>query len=214
MKIKHIIWDYNGTLLNDVELCVNVINEMLSDRCKKTITLAQYKEVFDFPVRDYYQKIGFDFDKESFEDIGQLFIDRYNQKINETDLQNFAVDTLYQFSKNNYSQHILSARLENELIIETKFFNIYRYFDNIVGLTHNYATSKIENGIKLIKRLNAEKSEILLIGDTTHDLEVARETGINAIAVSNGHHTAQRLKKCNFPVFDNLKEVVNYLMEK
>lgn len=214
MKIKHIIWDYNGTLLNDVELCVNVINEMLSARSKKPITVAQYKEVFDFPVRDYYQKIGFNFDKESFEEIGQLFIDRYNQKINDTHLQNFALDTLTEFSKKNYSQYILSARLENELIIETKFFNINKYFDKIVGLSHNYATSKIENGIKLIDSIKADKNEILLIGDTTHDCEVARETGINAIAVSNGHHTADRLQKCNFPVFGNLKEVVKYLSKK
>ena len=213
MKIKHIIWDYNGTLLNDVELCVEVINEMLSIRNKKLISVTDYREVFDFPVKDYYQKVGFDFSKESFEEIGQNFIDRYNQRINQTYLQKNVLETLSNLGQKGFIQHILSARLENELIIETKFFNINRYFDKIMGLNNNYATSKLENGIKLINSIDAEKSEIILIGDTTHDCEVAREAGIKAIAVSHGHHSCERLQKCGFEVYKDLKEIEAFLLK-
>ena len=118
MKIKHIIWDYNGTLLNDVELCVEVINEMLSIRNKKLISVTDYREVFDFPVKDYYQKVGFDFSKESFEEIGQNFIDRYNQRINQTYLQKNVLETLSNLGQKGFIQHILSARLETSLLLK------------------------------------------------------------------------------------------------
>ena len=65
--IKHVIWDWNGTLLDDAWLCVDVMNGMLSKRGLPLITLEIYRNIFDFPVRDYYLKLGYDFDNESFE---------------------------------------------------------------------------------------------------------------------------------------------------
>ena len=59
--IAGIIWDWNGTLLNDMELCVHTINEMLQKRNLHELSVDEYKEVFSFPVKDYYQKIGFDY---------------------------------------------------------------------------------------------------------------------------------------------------------
>ena len=53
----HIIWDWNGTLLDDAWLCVDVMNGMLRERRLPTRTLDQYKEVFDFPVRNYYETL-------------------------------------------------------------------------------------------------------------------------------------------------------------
>ena len=56
-----IILDWNENLLNDTELCVHSMNEMLMKRNLQQLSIAKYKDVFSFPVRDYYQKIGFDF---------------------------------------------------------------------------------------------------------------------------------------------------------
>ena len=69
------------------------------------------------------------------------------------------------------------------------------------------------NSIKLINSIDAEKSEIILIGDTTHDCEVAREAGIKAIAVSHGHHSCERLQKCGFEVYKDLKEIEAFLLK-
>ena len=62
---KSIIWDWNGTLLNDAELALFSINVMLKKRLLPTLSLPEYKQVFNFPVKDYYLRIGFDFEKES-----------------------------------------------------------------------------------------------------------------------------------------------------
>ena len=66
-KYSHIIWDWNGTLLNDAWLCVEVMNGMLAKRNLPIRTLNQYMDIFDFPVKDYYVKLGYNFEKEPFE---------------------------------------------------------------------------------------------------------------------------------------------------
>ena len=60
MKYKHIIWDWNGTLLDDTWLCVEGINNSLKKRSLQTITKEIYRKVFSFPVEDYYKRLGFD----------------------------------------------------------------------------------------------------------------------------------------------------------
>ena len=60
-KHKHIIWDWNGTLINDVWLVVEAMNKMLKKRNLPKIDSKKYREIFDFPVTEYYSKLGFDF---------------------------------------------------------------------------------------------------------------------------------------------------------
>ena len=73
-KYNHIIWDFNGTLLDDAWLCVEILNDLLEKRKMPLITPALYGRIFDIPVIDFYEKIGFDFSIESFEIVGTEFI--------------------------------------------------------------------------------------------------------------------------------------------
>ncbi len=61
-KVKQLIWDWNGTLLDDVRMCVNVMNVLLDKYALPELTCEKYKQVFDFPVKDYYANLGFDFE--------------------------------------------------------------------------------------------------------------------------------------------------------
>ena len=97
MQIKnyqHIIWDWNGTLLNDVQMCSDIMNNLLKVRSLPTITLEKYKEIFTFPVKDYYIKAGHNFENESFEKIGKDFIDEYEKRKTECTLYPFAAEVL------------------------------------------------------------------------------------------------------------------------
>ena len=78
MDIKHIIWDWNGTLLDDRWLCVDSINLSLRKRNLPEINEQKYLDIFCFPVEKYYQKLGFDFEKEPFTVSGSEFISNYN----------------------------------------------------------------------------------------------------------------------------------------
>ncbi len=212
MKFKHIIWDYNGTLLNDVKLCVEIINEMLEARSLKTMSVEDYRRLFDFPVKDYYKRIGFDFKKESFEKVGTEFIIQYDKRSCTTELQLGAADLIKDISNAGIKQSVLSARKKEQLDEELGKFGIAHYFENIFGLDDHYAGGKTEIGKQLVEKINLPLNEILLIGDTTHDCEVAKMLGISAITVSNGHHQSQKLKKCEFRIFNNLSEARSYIL--
>jgi phosphoglycolate phosphatase len=124
MKYRHMIWDYNGTLLNDVELCVQVINEMLEKRNLPQLTLQTYRELFDFPVKDYYARIGFNFNKESFEIVGTEFIVEYDKRQRSSRLHQGIAELLHLNKQKGIHQSVHSARKEQQLLEEMKFFGI------------------------------------------------------------------------------------------
>ena len=79
MKYKHVIWDWNGTLVDDTWLCVEIINKLLKKRNLKLVTIDDYKEKFMFPVREYYIELGFNFEDEPFEVSGLEFINEFKK---------------------------------------------------------------------------------------------------------------------------------------
>ncbi len=81
MKYKHIVWDWNGTLLDDRWLCIEAINFVLKSREMKLVSNKEYRDLFCFPVIDYYEKLGFDFTKEHFP-IPE-FLEYYKNKFEE-----------------------------------------------------------------------------------------------------------------------------------
>jgi phosphoglycolate phosphatase len=212
MKISdynNIIWDWNGTLLNDVKLCADIMNNLLKSRSLPTITLEKYREIFTFPVKDYYIKAGHDFINESFEKIGKDFIDKYETRKNECALYPFAVEVLEIIQSLNIGQHLLSAYKQNNLVNIIKHFSIEKFFSSVRGLDHIYADGKMELGKKLLSDISGDgnSGKFLLIGDTTHDYEVAKEINIDCLLVSNGHQANEKLKSIDVPVINDLEEL-------
>ncbi|MDO9614699.1 MAG: HAD hydrolase-like protein [Bacteroidota bacterium] len=206
--IGGIIWDWNGTLLNDIELCVQTINEMLQKRNLQKLTVDEYKEVFSFPVKDYYQKIGFDFNDEPFDIPALEFIEEYNCQVKGCKLHQNSVSVLNYFQSVGIRQFVLSAMKQDALDQCLEQQNISHYFEHISGLDNHYAASKIENGQQLISELNLNASELILIGDTVHDFEVARELGCQCVLIANGHQSKHILESTGVLVIDELNQLL------
>ena len=210
-KFTHIIWDWNGTLLDDAWLCVDVMNGMLGERNLPPRTVDEYMELFDFPVKDYYAKLGYDFDKEPFDVVGTEFINRYNLRQRETRLQQGAFEVLANFRSHGYTQSILSAREQNELVSESIALGVSGFFSHIYGLDDHYAYGKNDVGFRLVSDLDIPREQMLFIGDTRHDAEVAGEIGVECILVPNGHHSRERLEQLGILLIPSLIEINNLL---
>jgi phosphoglycolate phosphatase len=192
MKQKLIIWDWNGTLLNDVDACVNAMNSMLVCRNRKTIDKKTYLNIFTFPVRNYYKSLGFDFSEKSFEDLSVEYIDLYSEYSKSAPLQNGAVDALEVFKNKGYKQIIVSASEQKSLEYQVEERQIVDYFDSILGLDNIYAHSKLDNALLFIEKAGISTNQAVFIGDTYHDYEVASAIGCNCILVRNGHQNLNR----------------------
>lgn len=207
-KVGGIIWDWNGTLLNDTELCVQTINEMLRKRGLQQLTVPEYKAVFSFPVKDYYQKIGFDFIAEPFEIPAREFIDNYNEQVHSCHLHEHSLTVLNHFQSFGIRQFILSAMKQDALDLCLEQQQINHFFEHVSGLDNHYAASKFENGQLLISKLSLNASELVLIGDTVHDFEVASELGCHCVLIANGHQSRQILESTGVLVIDKIGQLL------
>jgi len=211
MKIKHIIWDWNGTLLNDNWLAIIAINILLKRYKLPLITLEKYLAVFAFPVIDYYENLGFDFDKTPFSIVGTEFIDEYTNRMYEAKLHEGSIETLKYFSENGISQSLLSAAKQKMLDDLMRYHDLEKYFYKVCGLTDHYANSKVEAGKSLIENLDCIPTEAIMIGDTLHDAEVADEIGTQCALIGQGHATYDRLLSSGKKVFHNLFEFKEWI---
>ena len=208
-QYKHLIWDWNGTLLNDTWLCVEITNNMLTRRNKPQITYGQYSQLFDFPVKDYYIRLGFDFDTEPFKLVGTEFFSEYENRRLECNLQLKAVAVLQTAQNIGLKQSILSAYEHKTLSSIVKHLNVSQFFSHVKGLSDNSAGSKVDNGKALLMSLPYHTDEILLIGDTLHDFEVANSLGIDCLLVADGHHKREKLSTCDTKVVNSLDDVLD-----
>jgi len=205
-RYKHIIWDWNGTILNDLELCVDVGNNLFRRKNIPLITIERYKSIFTIPVRDYYIAAGFDFKKESFEIIGKEWMDEYEKRKFECSLHKNLIETMEKFKELGIEQSLLSAYKQDNLVKMANHFDLTKYFTHIVGLDNIYAAGKTELGKDLMKIIGNGHGETLLIGDTVHDFEVSKEICADCVLIAEGHQNFETLEKTGAKVFNTLTE--------
>lgn len=206
--LRHIIWDWNGTLLNDAHLCLDIVNGLLLREGKETLTLERYRELFDIPVIRYYERLGI---AERFHDLSVAFMAAYASRRGECQLFPQMREILIQIEAAGLSQSILSAYPQEMLNTIIDEHAIRDHFTRIVGHADIYAESKVANGVRLLEELGVPPEETLLIGDTAHDNEVAEELGAQCILVASGHYAYERLQGRGARVFATMDELYAYL---
>jgi len=208
VRFEAIIWDWNGTLLNDVHIAIESINQLLRDRKLIPLNLERYLDVFMFPVQDYYEQIGFDLKNEPFEISASQFIAIYNKAVDDCGLHEDVIPLLSQLQQRGYRQFILSAMEQQTLEKTVNDNGISSFFEDLCGLSDHYAKSKVENGKSLILERGLDPERTLLIGDTTHDYDVALAIGCSCVLIAQGHQSKERLLSSGAVVFDRLDEIV------
>jgi phosphoglycolate phosphatase len=201
---RHVVWDWNGTLFDDLTYCVAIINDMLAQRGLATVTLDEYRRVFTFPVRDYYREVGFDLDSESFEVLSHEFVAAYESRRHTCTVHAQTRHVLEQVAASGRGQSLLSAYPHAALVPLVRALDLERYFEHLLGLDDIYARSKLEQARKLLHSLEHAPAQVLLVGDTLHDVEVAAEVGADCVLVAHGHQARSRLARSGAPVVDSL----------
>ena len=211
MKYTHIIWDFNGTLLNDVKTGIDSVNVMLKKRGLKTVdTLEYYHSVFSFPIIDYYRRLGFDIDGEGYDPLANEWVELYLENVKKAELYDGVKTLLLKIKASGVKQILLSATEINMLKGQIDTLGISEYFDEVIGLSDIYAYSKTAAAIDWIAKNKVEKA--IMIGDTPHDLDTAKAMGVDFVAVLGGHASrdafGDRVTVCN-----DLSEIETMIFE-
>lgn len=206
-----IVWDWNGTLLNDVDLSYQCMNRLLDFHGLPLLEgIEQYRDVFEFPVENYYRTVGFDFNKTPFPILAQRYMDDYQDKSYSCSLYPGVMDTLKRAREYGFYQAVLSASHRENLLAQIRNLHMENSFDSIWGIEDIYATSKLDIA-KQFKKICNTDDEVWFVGDSLHDLEVASDIGAQCILVSSGHQNKKRLLSKFDGVVDCLQESLDII---
>lgn len=211
-KYDLVIWDWNGTLLSDVDVNVRTINILLHKRGISQIPSREaYLERFRFPVIDYYRELGFNTDVENFSDIANDYINVYNVEARDAGLYDGTREVLEAVRDMGVRQAIVSAADGDRLRCEVKNRGIDGYFTDIIGKGDNRGDGKIALGQGFVNSTGVPASKILFVGDMEHDAELAAACGCDCLLIARGHMSCERLEKLGVPVVDDISDVIGYI---
>lgn len=206
---KTVIWDFNGTIIDDTDVCLEIENRMLKERnMKYGYTLEEYRDMFCFPVETYYRKLGYTFEEESYEELSVIFNDMYDQAFPEAGLCEGFEDLISESLRCGYNNVILSATEQQKLLKQCGMLGISQYFSEILGIDNLLAGGKTGMASRWMKQSHICPEDCLYIGDSTHDLDTAKALDIpECILVASGHQSYEVLKQSWDHVVRSLKEI-------
>lgn len=207
----HLIWDFNGTVLDDVQICVDSINRMLAARGLPVFPDCDaYRERFCFPVIEYYRSVGLDLEQEDYYTVlAPEWIAHYVEAEPTCGLVPGVLPMLRYAREAGYRQILLSATQEDQLRAQVTRLGIADYFDELCGNDNIHAAGKIH----LVEAWLAAHpgARPLFIGDTEHDAEVAESVGAACVLYTGGHQSEARLARTGHPLIRHMEELAGFL---
>ena len=206
---SYYLFDWNGTLLDDLQINMEIENLLLSRRGLPGLPSKEYYlQKFGFPIIDFYTEIGFDFDKESYKDVAVEYAAEYEKRISSAPLFEDVIPVLEELKKNGKKLVIISATEHNLLNEQVKRYGIENCFSSILGIENNLGKSKVDRAKMWLSLENASPEDTLFIGDTVHDFETAKAIGCDCVLIPRGHNSENRLRKTGAEVKSTLKEIL------
>ena len=207
MRYTHVIWDFNGTIMNDVDIAVAGVNDMLEKRHMPLTNRADYLNMIESPIIEYYKKL-FDLTVVSFDDIQVEFLESYNRRLGEAGLLPGVADALAYFAGHGLRQCVISSFEQSRLRRMVEDLSIRHYFDSVSGADNTRAEGKVDRGLDWLRSSGADPQKVLVIGDLDHDFEMARTLGADCILIAAGHQHRRELEKCGCTVLDSALQLM------
>ncbi len=198
----HVIWDWNGTLLDDAAFSMGLMNGILKKRRMPTLNgIGDYHRAFAFPIRQYYANVGLTSD-DDFLEAAHEWMDAYMAGERACALRATAVEAMDYLCAKTIGQVVISASEIGNLIKQVERIGIMDRFDALCGLNDIYGTGKADIARKWLIDSGAEAKNVVMIGDTAHDFDVARAIGCRCVLLDGGHQARAALETCGCPVAD------------
>ena len=212
-KFDLVIWDWNGTLLDDTELCYQIANDMRQERGMRLMRdVEEYRTYFTFPVIDYYRRMGYSFETEPFENISRQFVAMYAERFPLCPLQPCVEEALSAVLATGARQVLLSATGQDKLDEQVAHFKLGQYFDRVIGGSNNLANGKADYAKDFLHESGVTPARAMFVGDTDHDFEIASSIGCGSAILISGHQSRAHLETLGATLIESLCEVPRLLI--
>ena len=210
-----VLWDWNGTLLNDLQLSIQALNRLLAENgYPQQFDTRAYRKIFGFPIQDYYRRAGFDFSRHPYDRLAQRYMEMYIPASEGCRLSPGAKDVLAQLQKQGMRQVILSASPLDLLRHQVSAQGLEGFFEKLLGLSDIYAVSKVQLGVDWMQQSGIDPQSAVMVGDSLHDAEVAAAMGVRCVLYAGGHQSLSRLAQAGCPVIGRLRQLPQLLAEE
>ena len=190
---RHVVWDWNGTLLDDTWLCCEALNQILVEEKKPLLDPENYRQIFEFPAIKVYHKLGFPIDLPTFEKLSARFMAAYESRKHACTLHDQALEVIEKLSAHGLTHSVLSAYEHERLQNTLHGMNLQQHFIKACGGGDIYAHSKEDRARSHLADLSHHPDEVLFIGDTAHDFEAAQAMGVDCLLIAHGYQHPDRL---------------------
>lgn len=212
LKYDYILWDWNGTLLDDAEMNLEVMRSMLKKRGVTSMPTKEfYLEHFAFPIIGFYEKVGFDLSSLCFDDVAKEYVEEYEKRLSTVSLFENAKSTLAALNELGARQAVISATGHERLGRQVSRFEISSLFDAVLGTQNELGHGKTDVALRWLEKSGADPTRVVFIGDTLHDFETAGAIGCDCVLVARGHNSKERLLRCGCPVLEDISQTLKEL---
>ena len=208
----HVVWDWNGTLLDDLTVVLDSVNAGVSSYLTSPLTLEQYRNHYTRPVKRFYDTIlGRELSFEEWVDLDARFHRAYDERLHEAALAPGAGDALAAVSASHHSQSLLSMYPHDALLPLVRSRGIDHHFDQIDGLRGVAGDAKYASLVAHLDTLEVSAPSVLMVGDTPDDAVAAFSAGADCVLVDNGSHHRRALEATGADVVDSIDAVLDRL---
>lgn len=186
MVVRVVCWDWNGTLLDDVDRCLGAMNHVLAAYGLATIAdVEAYRASFGFPVADFYARQGIT--PAQFRDAADLYLRVLDSSARTAHLRPDARETMRLLDERGVRQVLASATLSDLLHEQLRPFELADRFEAVLSITDPYAASKHDVIAAWVDRAGVDPADMLMVGDTNHDRDIAHALGARFVHFGCGH---------------------------
>ncbi len=193
--IRHVVWDWNGTLIDDIDHVIHINEVLFNEFGLKPITKEQYRAAYCHPISKFYEDLGVKLTDEQFKVMSVRFHELYYDTLDEVKLFAEVEVALQAVRDLGLKQSVLTAGHQGDVLEVLNARHLIKYFDGVYGLSDRYARTKLDRGRELLVDSGVPAEQTLLIGDSSHDYEVGTSLGMKVILVTGGHESEYRLKQ-------------------
>jgi phosphoglycolate phosphatase-like HAD superfamily hydrolase len=210
----HLVWDWNGTVLNDFAVILRSTNDSFADVGLPPITAEQYRAEIKLPIRAFYTDImGRAPSDEEWERLDESFHKYYIRYEREAALSAGLPELLREWAATGRTQSLLSMYHDEKLVPVVEHHGLTSYFALVQGTTPPRPQRKGLHLADHLKRLDVDPARTVLIGDSPDDAHAAESVGARVVLYSGGFAAAASLRATGAPIADTLAEAVALLGE-
>jgi len=213
--VRHIVWDWNGTLLDDLAVVVAAVNDTLATVGRRPITIEEYGAHYTRPVLLFYEHLlGRVVDESEWLGFDASFHDSYRRRVETATLATDAVEAVAAAHRSGLSQSLLSMYWHDELIPQVTRFGLGEFLVRVDGLRGTPGDRKqlyLEEHLRAVGHdlsSQIDPGDVLVIGDALDDVAAATALGLNCVLYDGGTHPAEQLAAAGVPVVDSLMEAL------